>query len=868
MRFLFFIFFFIFFCSTSFSQEKSSGEKERNVSDLEDRIPRLSTELPKPVKRKGDLRLGFVAHWSPRGLERYEENGAPSMLMNLLSWGMRDREKQLVDFSNAEKWLAYLYRTGIQGALIIDTSVHHTSIPWRSEITRKLGENLVFQNGQPSEFSSPYSPMYRKMIRQYIEDVTGWVKKHDTAHIVRTYVNGAEVFWPGILDYGNLARIEFRKWLQKEYGNLKKINERWGADFKKWADVNPVPFYRFGRLDLAPTGFFYENWMDASWSTPIPNLLQGKKYKIMADVKTRGIHDDRVQLEIAWELKGELRKIEVLECVGDTREKWLHLEKTIQVSEPFDKAVLLLTQESSGETLWKNPGVFPENENRNLIPDNPEDKRWKRSRWNGNPIFDISEDENKNKLFFIKCPPHKQIYKYDSAAWYDFVTFCMETYAQQMNDWAKNIKACDPSREVMHYLGFTLGMLGQWDDATLTQRADIFLSNAPDVDVNGIQLCAANGDFHYATIVLDLARKYNKPMVATDLQDFTHGVYAGFNKLNRLGLACIAHGMDGMYYYDWLGTKDYDWYENWEMEDTRRMIENSEKAIRFLEGFEPQNDAAYIIPILPYCEADPGGRKNDMLDSMGFYKIVCKLGFCPDVYTLYELTTHKDLNLQKYKAIFIPDCFYINPEALEALTDYVQSGGNLVMSGRAPRYDETGRELKERLISPDIEASDQDYLRIGKGKGKILFTAKPAGREFLGPVRRYRVAGNTPPLFQRERDNDSLTSGESETINLMRDIVKNLDMKPTLYLEPFNPYMEYAVYKKGNQYRAMLINTSSGSQRGVSIICTGRALSKEAEVLADFESAQTVLYESQREGKKFLLPPFTDCCTVIVRFKE
>ena len=704
------------------------------------RVPALSVALPEAAPVRGDLHLGFVLHWNAPGREAYPASGSHSMLANLFFWNMRDPDRQLVDFRPAEEWLAYLYRHGLQSAVIVDTSIHHTSIPWRSEATRQLGENVCDQSGRQTQWSSPFSPRYREMVTQYAGDLTDWISRNDVEHRVRAYVNGAEVFWPGQLDFGPMAEEPFREWLIDRYGSLDAINVRWSAEFEVLDEIRPPPFRRIGTGVQGPATFVYGDWQDGGWTCEITPLQPGAVYEGHADVRAEGVLDGLVSLQLVWTAEGRPHEAAVGDTTGETGGSWRALAIRAQAPDWAEHGTLVLSLQGPGRAVWRAPRLGREFVEENLLPPVALDARdevalppgWSASVWHGN-VRHSAEDlgDGKGPALAIEGTAVPHPWGRPAAAWHDFVTFSMESYAETMDHWARTLKSFDPSREVMHYLGFLLGTLSQWDDLTFTQRPDIALFNARSVDINGLQLCAANGDFHYATVVLDLARKYGKPMVATDLQDFTHGLYVGFNSLNRTTLACAAHGVDGIYWYCWEGTPDYNWYGTWPPRETARMVGNAEAAIRFVDGFDVETSVAFVVPILPYSDADPGGQKADMLDAMGWYKLLVQSGVCPDVYTPYELAQWADNPLQGYRVAFVPDCPSLPADAAARLWDYAQRGGTLVLGGRPPHRDETGVPMPRPLLPTETTAT---VVLRPRGIGSCPAIPQPArGRACVRP---------------------------------------------------------------------------------------------------------------------------------------
>lgn len=877
------------------------------------RVPPISDPLPPAAPVIGTRNLGFVVHAGQPGQEEYRESGSHSMLLNLFAWGMRNRAKQLVDFTVAEKWLHYLYRTGIQAAIIIDTSIHHTNAAWRSQETSSRGENVRDQAGQQTSFSSPHSPRYREMVEQYARDITSWVTANDPERRVRAYVNGAEVFWPGVLDWGSLAQAKFREWLLREYSDLQSVNNRWGASFASIDEVEGPPFWNQGNLVYGPNTFVYKDYEEGSWSAGLGPVSPGATYELSVEVNAERIPNDFAGLQITFTGPGRDPQVQVVASTGVTSGKWLRLEGTATAPAWAQHAVFAVTLKGAGRTQWRNPKAARAFVSENLVP-NPILERDTTSNTTTAPLqwtFSSRRDMVRGSIvaaadgetgsLVLEAAATKFPYKYPSAAWHDFVTFSMESYAQVMNGWARLIKSLDPTREVMHYVGYLLGTLSEWDYLTLTQRPDIFLTQAPDADVNGLQLCAGRGDFHYATIVLDLARKYGKPLVATDLQDFTHGVYVGFNSLNRTSLACVAHGMTGVYYYNWFGTPDYSWFNSWAPQDTQRMVWNVEKAVTFLDGTRPEIRTAFLLPLLPYCEADPGGQKADMLDSMGWYKLLRHSGIQVDVYTPYELEHGQDLAPNKYSLLVVPDAPFLPVTVAEKIREYVRSGGTLLLGGRPPQFDETGRALEtpflpagvtaettagtQRRIPADRALATTESLRIlppglllagdatlvdthaawpgileqKLGRGTITWTGGMDGRGYLGPVRRYAVAGNTPPLFLPDGDWKWPRPEGIPLLTLIRELTAQA-APADVRLSPPDGFVELSVHHKGEERRLLLIHTGEGLHRGGDI--TFRTAGEgEPEVWADFDQRPAV---TRRSGSEITLrlPDFADCCMI------
>ncbi|HNT36437.1 MAG TPA: beta-galactosidase trimerization domain-containing protein, partial [bacterium] len=531
-------------------------------------------------------------------------------------------------------------------------------------------------------------------------------------------------------------------------------------------------FFRLGHSAVGPDTFFCKDWNDGAWASTFESIEPGAEYCATVQVKTQDALDYMVALNIAWTADNHAPSVEPLDATVDTGGEWRQLRLNATAPDWAQRGTLNLVLKGSGTALWKQPSVRKvssplsggdrhlkcgETDRELLVNPDFSVKRgqvdplgWSKTVWHGQFQHSLVRlKREKTRALSLSASAPECGYGNPSAVWYDFDTFSMESYAATMDHWAVEIKKCDPSREVMHYLGFNLGLLGQWDDLSLTQRPDIFLANSPHTDVCGLQLCAGKGDYHYATITLDLARKYGKPMVATDLQDFTHGLYVGFNSLNRTSLACVAHGMSGCYYYCWEDpSPDYSWHPTWTKADTSRMVGNMRKALEFTKGARVKTDVAFVHPVQPYCEADPGGQKSDMLDCMGWYKAVQQAGLCADVYTPYELTRSNTPALDNYRLVVLPDCPMLPKEAASRLVAYVERGGFLLLAGRTPLTDEAGRQLDFPTPPPQAKKDPlTGTVRWEYGSGTLVRKSSTEGKPIWDPCAAIGLPATHPLCF-------------------------------------------------------------------------------------------------------------------------
>ncbi len=323
----------------------------------------------------------------------------------------------------------------------------------------------------------------------------------------------------------------------------------------------------------------------------------------------------------------------------------------------------------------------------------------------------------------------------------DWIAFTYESMADWLDVCARYIKERDPSRQVVSYVGWVFAMQCQWAGALQEQRLDISLANSPNIEVNGIQMCIAGDDYTYATFLIDMARKYDKPMVTTDLIDFPYGLFSGFEPIYRGSLASVQHGLDGFFYYNWWGTRDYSYSDHLSKGELDRMLRDSRSAIEALAGARPVVDAAVISPILPYSLLDEGGRKGDPHDAGGLYRLVLDLGITPDVWTPYEIGKRGADALKAYSVVFLSDCPVLPIDVNAALVEYVRGGGVVVMSGRTPARDMAGEPLTTRLWDGETVEG-----KVALGEGVAVRLGESVGRQYWGKIEQVAVYGNTPPV--------------------------------------------------------------------------------------------------------------------------
>lgn len=670
---------------------------------------------------------GFVTHFHEGGLEELAAAPVTAELSDLIHWRMTRLDEEnpdpaalQIDFSNAEQWLPMLNATGRLGFPIIDTAIHHSSIPWRQAMTARAGENLTGPDGRVWNYSSPHSPLFRETVFRYIGQFTEWFRKHDTEGRVPGYLNGAEWFYPGVLDYNPMALSAFREWLHQKYGDLENLNILWGAEYPAWDGVEPP------RLGMV-------GGVDASLATqPFP-VTAGRTYSVSAAATGRGTAAMLACLHLAWlNAEGGLLGITTVGA-EETAPEQMSFRVAMRPPAGAVSAQVHCKLMGPGRLEYRAPVITGAEPGVELPGGRAGD--WTHHAFIGGSAGTVSgPDGNLTLTLEAAAPP--QPMKHAVLALEDWVNFSYEAMAEWLNACALEIKRNDPDRLVVSYVGFVFAQQAQWDHAMTNQRLDISLANSPAIDVNGIQMCIAGDDYTWAANVVDTARKYGKPVWSTDLIDFPYGLYSGFEPIYRGTMACIQHGMTGGFWYGWKGVPDYAFLQRMAAPDRDRLIRDTLAAHDALRGFRPHTNAAQLMPLMSFSSADGDGMKGDMVDSGGLYHLLLDSGFTPDVWTPYELERAAPDALGGYRVLFMSDCPVLPDAAHGALLRFARSGGKIISSGRLPE-----KNLRGLPLTPQLE-----------GMEGVLSMGEKAGRRYWGRLRREQVYGNTPPVLVEAPD--------------------------------------------------------------------------------------------------------------------
>jgi hypothetical protein len=311
------------------------------------------------------------------------------------------------------------------------------------------------------------------------------------------------------------------------------------------------------------------------------------------------------------------------------------------------------------------------------------------------------------------------------AASYDWFWFWAATAAATIDELAAEVKRLDPTRSTISFQTFTWATAGEWDYlGWCAVVPDEVAHTASHLDALGLQLPISWGDPYQVTVGLDVVRKYDKPVHAVDLLDFTQGQAAGFRVMQRGTHAAIARGAIAVDYCSWAGAGDYSFYGSWAPEDLRRLVAEASGALRLCEGMQPDPDMALVLPF-----TYPGSR-NDPASFVGFYRLLESLHHTVDVVTPRELAL-RTVDMSQYEAVIVPDAPDLPPSAIEAL-----AGARKLM---------TTSTFPACRLQPAVV---QDF-----------------GRTLAAPLRRDSTAGDGPPMLDFRRENPRQRADLAEAMN-------------------------------------------------------------------------------------------------------
>jgi hypothetical protein len=850
-----------------------------SIAFADPNVPRIEPPLKGQPLRQGPP-VGYVVHPTQGRLEELAALPVNAEISNIFLWTMKDKEKLIVDFTAASKWLAEIYKSGRQAYPILDTSVFHSSDHWRAQITRKAGEfmvgadgnewGFVMPDGSRQSWSSLYSPIFRKMVFDYVDQLVDWVKLNDPNRYIPGYLDGAEWFMPATLDYSPLGISEFQQWLESRYGSLEKLNQQWGSGFSRWKDINPPRGTLLGNdyVGIRTVGFDTPV-INCQWTSPKIAVDPDEEYKLSADAWQNGVAEGLCAVRLLCYDNAD----KLIEYNGDGQfywtdapdKTWSTISTPCKLPKHAKSIKMALQLLGPGEARFKNVSLKIWPLGNEVLPKNTFNSENAAGGWSLEKNKSIGdgqiaiEDGSNQPEFRLTVPQPKLPYKHSGVAWEDWVNFSYESMAGWLNRCAKHIKERDKDRQVISYIGSVFGFHSLGDFNTYWQRLDISLANSPDISINGIQMCIADRDFSYASFLVDDARKYGKTIYCTDMVDFPYGMYSGFEPIYRGVLAAVQHGMGGMFCYCWYDplVPSYDYSTGLSKTDQLRFITDVRTAIDALKDSRLQTRIAMLHPLMSYSLADDHGRKSDLLDSAGLYSLVLEEGIIPDIWTPYEISKRTSEFRGKYDLLFVPDCPVLDSQVNRVLLDFVKNGGTVIGSGMSPQIDLAGYPL-ENTLSPrptgalsasEIIKSVADAKTSTLGKGKVIWINEKLGRSYMGPARRWRVNGNTPPPFMRLDYSPDAQSLRRYLRRALNSMISQAGISLPARIDVSSGTINMGVYKpvnpaKSNDLKIFLLHTGYGRSESISLQMDPAIMAKRGQAWIDFDRSVPVEIDS------------------------
>jgi hypothetical protein len=745
-----------------------------------------------------DMPIGFVTHYP--FIEHLDDQvaatGATVMEIRA-TWGDLEPSQGRWSFAKIDRQLAWARQSKLKLVYILECGPAHAPM-WVRRLVRIAGQETRNVDGVQLSDPSIFSPVYRKLTSAFIARCVGYLKARDADGTIVGYNNNCEWWYPIGGAYSPLDVSTFRGWLRGRYGSLGRLGAAWDAKWASWDEVDAprVAWQLIGGPD--DLGVFCrpaQQGLDTAWATTAEGHVAvepGKEYQMRAVVDLDKVTGAGAYLEVAFLGPTDPMPIGSMTCPGvrGTREG-VELLATGKVPLGATRAWLLMKFCGTGKAVYRKVFFGEVGSDRNLAP-NPGLGPAK-GRWSFAP-FTVAEPLDLEKSW---AAPGEVVTEYSpasrlgvgngTAAIYDWTTFLQDSTADFIDWIAAEIKKVDATRPVVTYLTYAFAQPFNWDYVFNNNIAlDRIWERAKHQDVLGMQLAAADGDYHNVTCALDLSRKYGKPMWAIDLLDYTSGVGIGERSLLRTSLAVVQHGGTGISYYCWYGTADYN-YSELPAADLRDLVETTKQVAAGVRGLRPVAEVALVEPIMPYWTGLPE-PPNDFRDFMGWYKLLVSSGLCPDVYTIQEL---ERADLGRYRLVVVPDCAYVSDEALKALMAAAKGGVPVI----APR---------QRFARRDMGGRERPVVHWPSGARVVA--SEDWGRSFLGPIKRVHKAGNTPPMFILEPGAPHYDGPE---LGRLREALAKLRVTPTVRVQPEDPRVEACALEGGGKSSVLLLTDGS-----------------------------------------------------------
>jgi hypothetical protein len=571
--------------------------------------------------------VGFVSHYPmvADGAEVYGDSGATVALIRapweLIQPSATEWSPDIID-----EQLLWAQEEDVRLIYVIEAGPAHCA-SWVRELVAEAGETLRGVDGAPHPDPSIFSSVYVEHLDAYIRRVVADIRDRDTEGRVMGYSNGCEWWYPSNVTFGELERAAFERAMAHRYGSVRAAREAWGLEPEGRVDRPPVFFDGTADPTRLATLIELRERVDASWCPPQEDAIEveaGREYVFEADVRTRDATSGGALLQIAWVPPAGGPPVTVSNSPRvATGGEWQRVSVTAPLPGGADRAWLHLKSQVRGTAEFRDVSFCAADSEANLapaIPDTTEAGPWIAIPWTAGDEAGLTQEHGDGFLRTTYDPPATEPV---SPVWVnDWFDFMGDAVAEFIGHMADEIRVADPTCRIVTYLTFAFASPFNWDYCYEYNIHPQKVFAAREYDGLGMQLAAADGDYHHVTAGIDMVRHLGDPWLI-DLQDFTAGVYIGSEAMTRTTLAGIAAGARGVVYYCWWGTPDYDFYQAWPEGELEGMIAESKALLDRLDGGCAQVDVALLHPMTPpYAgagEPDPGRF-------MLLYKAVRRLG--------------------------------------------------------------------------------------------------------------------------------------------------------------------------------------------------------------------------------------------------
>ncbi|MBI2299860.1 MAG: hypothetical protein HYU66_13115 [Armatimonadetes bacterium] len=566
---------------------------------------------------------GFVCHFPflPEGTPAYRESGATMALVRC-SWATVEATPDHFDFASLDQELAWADEQGVQVLVVFEAGPAHAP-NWAVEQVRAAGEGTVDIDGNPGPYPSIFSPIYGRLLDRFIARSAGYLRGHPRAGRILGYNNGCEWWYPDGYAFAELDRAAFEAAMVRRYGSRQAARAVWGLTGDGPLERPRVVLEGGSGADHFAELVPLEQRFDGCWMTHDEHLqvTAGQRYTFAADVRVTRRVRGAAYVQIAW--LGDWPQ--PLKCVNSTmssRAEWTRVQVTDTAPAGATRAWLLVKTCAVAETSFRRPSFQPAGGAEMLGGKPLGGPAWVKQTWlSPKPEQAVYRAGRAEASVIHLRADDGQV----SAAWVDdWFDFMGDAVAEFIGSVADRLRAADPGRPIVTYLTMSFAAPFCWDENYSSHVHPEKVFAARRYEGLGMQLAAADGEWHHVTAGVDLVRQWGEPWLI-DLQDFTAGIHVGEKVMTRTTLAGIAAGARGVVYYGWYDrfVPDYSFRDGWPIEAVRRMVGASNELLARQVGGRVPVDVALEHPAVPPL---PGRGEPDPGRLMLLYRALRRLG--------------------------------------------------------------------------------------------------------------------------------------------------------------------------------------------------------------------------------------------------